>query len=434
MDPASRLTENPKVPGAKVAVLGLGETGYESARYLNALGFQVFASDGGSEDKARRNAERLVSTGMEAEWGRHSPDRILSADWVLISPGIRPTTAIGEAITRAGLPVFSEIEVASWFCPSSNIIAVTGSNGKTTVTTLVRDTLAKQGFEAMICGNIGNPWIGELERIRPETWVVLELSSFQLMYCRHFRPRIGVVLNLSPNHLDWHRDMAEYSQAKARLFQSQTAADYAVLRFADKEKYFSDIAFKSRVVFFDREDAAGNPNEKAVRVVARLAGCGEDAAGRALAEFKGIEHRMEKAAAADGVTYINDSKSTTTASLAWALEQFADGTVVLLAGGHPKTDDFDSVRELVRRKVKLAVLIGEATPLLRRAWTGAAPLTEAVDFRDAVLKGRAAACVGDTVILSPACASFDMFRNYMERGTLFKQLVTTLKTSAAGAV
>ncbi len=420
-----------KALGKKVSVLGLGISGCESALFLKESGFNLFVSDSGSSPLLRERAAILAQKGVAVEIGRHSEDRILSADWILISPGIPPASSIYQAALRKKIPVLSEIEMASRFCPSSQVIAVTGSSGKTTVATLLARVFERSKGRAIACGNIGTPWIAQIKNIKEGDFLVLEVSSFQLMHCFDFRPSVGVLLNLSANHQDWHRDMNEYVAAKLRLFQNQKPEDMAVIRRADQERFFPDFKFAGRQIYFDGPKAA-NPNKQVVRVVAGFFDCPPAMVEEVLRDFEGIEHRLEKVTVAEGVTYVNDSKGTTTAALAWALEKFSDHSVVLIAGGHPKSRDFETVRALVRRKVKKAVLIGEARPLLREAWQGEGPIFEAADFAGAVRCAKQAAASGDTVLLSPACASFDMFKNYEERGTLFKKIVRELTASQTG--
>lgn len=412
--------------GKKVAVLGLGKSGFESARFLHAQGFQVFVSDSGKGSAVDERAAGLGNEGIEFETGGHSVSRILNCDWILISPGIPPTAPVYQAVREKGLPVWSEVEVASWFCPSEKIIAITGTSGKTTVTTLLVQSFEKTKGRTIGCGNVGNPWIGEISKIQPDDFVVLELSSFQLAHCRRFRPHAGVLLNLSPNHQDWHPNMDDYVAAKLKMFERQTADDFAFVRQADRHRFFPNYPFQAKVFYFDEAQSPGggtNPNHEAVRQVAQRFGCEQGVVEDVLKNFQGIEHRMERVASIHGVTYINDSKSTTSASLAWALRQLGNKKVILLAGGHPKGSDFDSVRALVRQKVKKAILIGEARPLLRAAWAGSCLLEEAQDFYSAVKTAEQNAEPGDAVLLSPACASFDMFKNYEERGRRFKEIV-----------
>lgn len=427
-------------PGKKVAVLGLGVSGYESAVFLQKKGLEVFASDGGKSPALDERAENLRRQGIEVETGAHSLDRILNSDWVLISPGIAPGTPVYQALAGRKIPVVSEIEAASWYSPTRNIIAVTGSSGKTTVSTLISRVLQKKSGRAFLCGNIGNPWIAELERMSAGDYAVIEMSSFQLQHCFSFRPAAALLLNLSPNHQDWHKDMREYVEAKLRIFQAQTSTDHALIRKADQEQFFTKREFKAAVHYFgesgrnpmisarsaDLEDplfAGLDPNAEAVILTAGLFRCEKGLAEEVIRNFEGIEHRLEKFGSWQGIDFVNDSKSTTPSSLAWALEKYPDGKVVLLAGGHPKSGGFEALRSLLARKVKAAVLIGEAQPVLELAWKGACPLVPGgFDFTEAVRKASRLAKAGDTVLLSPACASFDMFKNYQERGRLFKEL------------
>lgn len=419
-----------KPPGKKVSILGLGVSGYESALFLQRRGFQVFASDQGNSENLQKKAAELRKQGIETEIGGHTLSRLLESDWALISPGIAPNSSSARKISEKGIPLVSEIEVASWFCPSDQIVAVTGSSGKTTVTTLMGRVFEKLHGRSFTCGNIGNPWISEIEKIQPGDAVVVEVSSFQLNYCQTFRPKVGLLLNLSPNHQDWHPDMTDYARAKLRLFQNQKAEDAAIIRREDQQKYYPEYKFKSQIVYLEDFKAA-NPNEAAVRLVAQMFNVPQSVVNEVLQNFEGIEHRLEKFATREGVQFMNDSKCTTTASLAWALEKFPDHSVVLVAGGHPKSNDFANVRGLIQQKVKKAILIGEARPLLKEAWKNCTDFFETNDFQEAVKKAAQSAQAGDSVLLSPACASFDMFENYIERGKKFKWYVQEWITSQA---
>ena len=409
-------------PGKKAAVLGLGVSGCESALFLQKKGFEIFASDGSKSPALEERAENLRRKGIEVETGSHSFERILNSDWVLISPGIPPSSPIHQALFQREIPIFSEIEVASWYSPSRNIVAVTGSSGKTTVSTLISRVFQRKFGRAFLCGNIGNPWISELEKMNAGDYVVIEISSFQLAHCFSFRPAAALLLNISPNHQDWHKDMREYVEAKLRIFQAQTSEDHAIFRASDPLQFFPDYRFKAKLHCFG--ESGLNPNEEAVILAAGLFGCEKELAEEVIRNFEGIEHRLEKFGAWQGIDFVNDSKSTTPSSLAWALEKFPDGKVVLLAGGHPKSEGFEVLCPLISRKVKTAVLIGEAEPILERAWKGSCELVlGGFNFTESVRKACGRAKPGDTVLLSPACASFDMFKNYQERGQLFKKLV-----------
>ena len=419
-------------PGTQVAVLGLRDTGFLSALCLHEKGYQVFASDLADTEDVRGNVLNLAKRGIRAECGKHSFDVILAADWILISPGIPPGSKIYQAIVASKKPIYSEIEVASWFSPAKTVVAITGSCGKTTTATLIAQILEASGRKAVLCGNIGNPWIGEISKITPETVVVLEVSSFQLMHCVSFAPSVGLLLNVFPNHMDWHADMKEYAAAKLNLFHAMKSSDVMICRKKDEMDYFPDFKTAARRVYFD-EHPASNPNEAALLCAAEALKCPKELVGKAILSFRGIEHRLEKFAEYDGIAFVNDSKATTTASLAWALEKFSDGSVVLVCGGKYKTgvEDFKSLRDLIARKVRCAVLIGVARPIIKEAWQGIAEMVEAESLEDACRLSFEKACRGDTVLLSPACASFDMFKNYQERGRLFKELIRKRSQSVA---
>ena len=420
-------------PGSRVAVLGLRDSGYLSAICLREKGYQVFASDLARTADVERNVARLAERGIEAECGAHSFERILGSDWILISPGIPPGSKIYQALRASGKPVYSEIEVASWFSAARTVVAVTGSCGKTTTATLLAMILEASGRKTVLCGNIGNPWIGELSKITPETVVVLEVSSFQLMHCASFAPSVGLLLNLHPHHMDWHADAQEYASAKLNLFRWMKDTDVMICQRSDERDLFPEFKTAARRVYFD-ECPASNPNEAALLCAAEALGCSASLVGKVVASFSGIEHRLEKFAEQDGVSFVNDSKATTTASLAWALEKFHDGTVVLVCGGKHKTgvEDFRTLRPVISKKVRTAIVIGAARPVMREAWEGAVEMVEAESLEDACRLSLEKAMKGDTVLLSPACASFDMFENYQVRGRNFKTLIQKkMRLSAA---
>lgn len=407
----------------KVAVLGLKDTGYFSALFLAGKGYDVFASDSSVDEDIVKNADSLRAKGIRTECGQHTFEEILAQDWILISPGIPPSSEIYQKIQAAGKPVYSEIEVASWFCKARTIVAVTGSCGKTTIATLIARILKANGKKTVLCGNIGNPWIHELSKINEQTSVVIEVSSFQLAHCASFAPNVGLLLNVFPNHMDWHADMREYTEAKLNLFRRMKKTDVMICRKEDENALFPDFKTAARYVYFD-ERPANDPNEAALLCAAEVLQCPEAVVRQVLAEFQGLEHRLEKFTEQNGIAFVNDSKSTTPSSLAWAIEKYPDHKVVLICGGKAKSKDFEKLRDGVRQKVKSAILIGAARPLIRGAWNGAVTLTEASDFDHACDLALECASSGDTVLLSPACASFDMFKNYQERGRLFKQKIS----------
>ncbi len=408
----------------KVAVLGLGETGLASALFLKKRGYSVFVSDGGSSALLEKRASRLAEEKIPFELGKHSFEKISESDWALISPGIPPSAPIASRLHGKGIPLVSEIEVASWFSPGE-VVAVTGTTGKSTVVTLIQRIFEANGIPSVACGNIGNPWIGEIGRITPETSVILEVSSFQLLHTLSLKPSLGILLNIGFNHLDWHPDFNDYVTAKLRLFRNQTAEDYAFIRRRDQEDFFPSFRFKSQVVRFGEK--GGNANEGLLHEITRVKKFDPAKTKEILSRFEGLEHRLEKVGEVEGVGFVNDSKCTTLEALLWALDRFPAGKIILLAGGHAKGADFRSVRDSLGKKLKRAIVYGEARDLLWESWDGAAPLTKSPGLEEAFREALKIARAGDTVLLSPACASFDQFTNYKERGEFFKKLVNEVQ-------
>ena len=412
----------------KVAVLGLGETGLASALFLKKLGYSVFVSDSSSAELVRQRSETLQENKIPFELGSHSLEEIGACDWAVISPGIPPSSDLYLYLQKKQIPMVSEVEVASWFSPGV-VIAVTGTSGKSTVTTLLSRIFQAHGIHSVACGNLGNPWIGELTKLTSETQIVLELSSFQLLHTQSLKPKIGILLNLGMNHLDWHPSMEDYVSAKLRLFQNQAAGDYALIRQEDQKKFFPKRPFKGQVKYWGEQQ---NSTEELFFEIGRMKGLDPKKTREVIDRFEGLEHRLEKVAEIDSIKFYNDSKCTTLEALVWGLEKFPDQKVILLAGGHAKGADFPSVRKNLSKKVKRAVVFGEAADLLKDSWEGAAPVSRAKDLKEAFREALKAASSGDVILLSPACASFDQFANYKERGKAFKELVSELKSSAVG--
>lgn len=414
-------------PGSRAAVIGLGKSGFQSALFLHKKGFHVFASEKGSSPEIQEQAARLREAGIETETGTHTQSRILECDWALISPGIKPSHDVSLWLRDAAKPVYSEIEAASWFCPSKNIIAVTGSCGKTTLATLLARLLERAGRKTLLCGNIGNPWIGEIERITPDTFIVLELSSFQLAGCRSFHPRLAFLTNIFPNHLDWHPDMEDYTRCKLKMFERQQGEDTAVVREEEAHLLCGLPGFAGKVCVL-KSGSGRNPHQEMLEEACRTLDIPEPLGGEVFRSFEGLEHRMEKAGEAGGVFFVNDSKSTTTASLKWALEKFSDGEVLLIAGGMAKSRDFGDIAGLVQRKCRGVYLIGRDRAILAEFWQASGP-QQIETLEEALREAFRQANSGNTVLLSPACASFDQFANYMARGDAFKEMVRNLKSA-----
>jgi len=409
--------------GQKVTVLGLGESGYLSALELKRLGFDVFATDKSDTQVLRERVIALGQKGIQAECGKHSFGRVESADWVLISPGIPPHSEIYQALLKWKKPVYSEIEAASWFCSSEKIIAVTGSCGKTTTVTLIKQILEMAGKHVVLCGNIGNPWIGELEKIKPDSWVVLEVSSFQLKHCRFFKPHIGVLLNIHANHLDWHPTLQDYANSKLKIFQNMTPSDWALFQEEDEKNYgpIPSHAQKHYLHFDSNESLL----ESAARQVSEISDVSVEIPRRIFHSFQGLEHRLEKFLEKDGIQFVNDSKSTAPASLSYALSRYPDKSIVLITGGRVKTPSFMECFPTLKQKAKKIIVIGEARELMLREWKELNPVP-AETLEQACQMSMKAAVSGDVILFSPACSSFDMFKSYVDRGNQFKQIILSL--------
>lgn len=420
--------------GKKVSVIGAGETGVQSALFLKGKGATVFLSELKEGKELLETKKLLELHGIECEFGCHSWDEMQDSDLFIISPGVPPSTEIYQKMVRSKIPIWSEIELAYRFCPSK-IVAVTGSNGKTTVTTLIRDVLRASGRRAVSCGNIGNSFIGEIERLNSETIVVVEVSSFQLSHIDEFKPSIAVLLNLSPNHVDWHGSFESYAQEKLRIFKNQTSEDYAVINVLDIESMKRTQNLRSQTIYFNGP-ACPNPNYAAVRAVAGLFHIESSIVDHVLDQFLGLEHRFEFAGTFNGVQYINDSKSTTIASLGWALDRI-EKDAILIAGGRHKGGDFRVLRDLIQKKIKFLIAFGESKKEIEMAFGDLVSVYTVESLDEALRAARAVTRAGQTVLFSPACASFDMFRDYQDRGKQFKTIISKweseLSSEAAGS-
>ena len=443
--------------GRNVLVVGLARTGEATAAFLLRRGARVTVTESKSRAELGSKAETWVRRGVTLEAGGHTPAAFLEADLIIPSPGVPRLPEIAAARDR-GIPVWSEIELASRFLKGS-IVGLTGTNGKSTTTTLLHRILKDAGRPAFLAGNIGTPLISFVDRSRDDHLYVTEISSFQLEYIHAFRARLALVLNLSGNHLDWHGTMDDYAAAKAKLVLGQKAGDAAVLNREDarvwawKEAAVSDVfAFSGKrpvrrgafvrdgwVVVRDGGDERrilpvseiklpglhNRENVLAAAAAARILGVAPSRIRASVRGFRGLEHRLEPVATVRGVSFINDSKATTVDATLKALAGFTR-PVVLILGGKDKGSDFRPLRKAVRRGVKAVVLVGSAREKIREALAGAVPLIEADTYPEVVRAARAAAAPGDIVLLAPACTSWDMFRNFEERGRVFKREVRRL--------
>ncbi|MCG8431995.1 MAG: UDP-N-acetylmuramoyl-L-alanine--D-glutamate ligase [Candidatus Omnitrophica bacterium] len=413
----------------KVVVIGLARSGYACAKMLASLGCEVSVTEREDRRDLRELAGELRRLRVRVELGGHSRALLSGRELTVISPGVPDTALPVQWARQEGIPVISEIECAFRLCPA-RIVAVTGSNGKTTVTTLISRVIAESGRKVFLCGNIGTPFSQELPKMHAGDFVALEVSSFQLEHITSFKPSVAVVLNCTPNHLDRYRSMEEYIRAKRNILRFQDADDVLILNADDPEVRKWGRESKAQVVLFS-SDGGLNPNHAALYAVARALEIDTRAVGRVLSSFSGIEHRLEHVDEKNGVSFINDSKATTLDATLWALRRTRQ-PVILIAGGKHKGIDYSAIAPEAQRKVKRAVLFGEARDLIGRALEGRVPVDYAHDLSEAVTRAHSAAASGDCVLFSPMCSSFDMFANYEERGRVFKECVRGL--AAGGSI
>jgi UDP-N-acetylmuramoylalanine--D-glutamate ligase len=493
-----------QLKGKKVTVIGLARSGVGAANLLSTLGASVTVTDVRNETALAKQI-KMLSPSVTLALGGHPDAVFASADLLVISPGV--PLGIGPVVRAktAGIPVIGELELAYRIITQNSkaipFLAVTGSNGKSTTTTLLDHMIRKAGFRPLLGGNIGNALTEEIlnagyrqeekeiagdrhramDRLEEKSenpsplasrpspdFVVAEVSSFQLEAIERFRPFIASILNITPDHMDRYHSLSDYAEAKARIFENQTGRDYLVLNADDaetltmeKEKlnrkggptvvYFSRLK-KVRGLYSARGEvfcnlphlAEGDPDRPLIRAeeiaikgvhnlenamaasaMALLAGCPAWAVKESLKEFQGLEHRLEFVRELGGVRYINDSKGTNVGAVVKSIESFKE-PLILIAGGRDKAGDFSELRDLISKKVKAVVLIGEAADKINAALGDITGTFTAADLREAVTLSRSMAQRGDVVLLSPACASFDMFRDFEDRGRQFKEIVTEL--------
>jgi UDP-N-acetylmuramoylalanine--D-glutamate ligase len=451
----SRLDLNKK----RVLVVGLGRSGVASALFLKSRGARVTVSDAKSEDQLPDEIPALLDQGIAVETGGHGERTFQNQDLIVVSPGVPVDSQALNQARALGAPVIGEIELACEFLPG-RIVAITGSNGKTTTTTLIGEILAKSGVKTLVGGNIGTPAISLVPEATAETAVVLEVSSFQLETIRSFHPAITVVLNVTPDHLDRHRTFAAYVNAKARIFENQTSDDFAVLNADDPTCVEMAARTRAQVFWFSRKNlvekgafvkdaqltfrrdnsdfdimpvaevllkgAHNVENVLASICAAALMGCDPVRIRDAVRQFKAVEHRLEFVATAQGVDYYNDSKATNVDATIKALESFP-ANVHLILGGKDKGSDYTLLNELLRERVKCVYTIGAAAEKIESQIRGPKKVVSSGTIESAVRQASDSAVPGDIVLLAPACASFDQFQNYEHRGRVFKELVRALK-------
>ncbi len=449
----------------RVLVVGLGRSGVAAALFLKERGARVSVSDAKTEDQLRSAIPALLDKGIAVETGGHSERTFREQDLIVISPGV-PVDVPQLAQARAqGIPVIGEVELASRFL-KGHIIAITGSNGKTTTTSLAGEVISMGGYEVLVGGNIGTPAISLVADETSDTYDVLEISSFQLETIETFHPEIAAILNITPDHLDRHRDFQAYVNAKARIFENQKQTDFAILnaddptcvslagrvpsqlRWFSRKKDVEDGACVRGGKIFWREGgdeqemmlvssiqlkgAHNLENVLAAVCVGRIVGVEPHRIRRAIEEFKAVEHRLEYVATVRGVQYYNDSKATNVDATIKALESFPANLHVIL-GGKDKGSDYSLLNALLQQRAKRVYTIGAAAEKIESQIAPAnVPVLHAESLENAVKRAAESAAPGDVVLLAPACASFDQFDSYEHRGRVFKDLVNTLAARAGG--
>jgi UDP-N-acetylmuramoylalanine--D-glutamate ligase len=447
----------------RVLVVGLGKSGVASALFLRSRGARVTVSDAKPEAELRDEILLLLEHGVTVETGGHGDRTFRGQDLIVVSPGV-PVDAPQLVQARSlGEPVIGEVELAAHFL-SGQIVAITGANGKTTTTSLAGEIIAAGKFSTLVGGNIGTPAISFVDETGPATWSVLEVSSFQLETIVEFRPRIAVILNITPDHLDRHKTFDNYVNTKARIFENQQANDFTVLNaddattarlsertraqvfwFSRKKEiekgafvrgaqiYFRDGRHERQILPLAEVSLKGGHNLENVLAgvsIGMVVGCQPEQIRDAVRNFKAVEHRLEFVARVASVDYYNDSKATNVDASIKALESFP-ANVHLILGGKDKGSDYSVLQELLRERVKRVYTIGAAAAKIESQIQGAAEIEHAETLENAVRRASEIAVEGDVILLAPACASFDQFQSYEHRGRVFKETVHSLAMSRA---
>lgn len=451
-----------ELKGKKVLVVGAGKSGLAVSRFLAGKGAATVLTDANYPTYPGGELEQLAAEGVELFLGGYPMVIPEGFELVVMSPGVPLTVEPALAALESGVPVTGELELAYHFTRGP-IVAITGTNGKTTTTTLIGEIFKDSGRKTLVGGNIGLPLVTEVERYGPEDVIVAEVSSFQLETAREFRPKVGVILNITPDHLDRHATMENYVETKARIFANQGQGGFAVLNYDDPLTLALAGKSRGRTIFFSRRvelqsgvyvregkivskldgvgevvcgvDELGIPgahnleNALAAVAAAKAMGVGTPSLADTLKRFKGVSHRLEFVAEINGIRYVNDSKGTNPDASIKALEAYGE-PIVLIAGGKNKGSDFGEFAQKVKERARVLVVLGQSARLIAEAARarGFENIQYADDFKEAVLLAQKAARPGEIVLLSPACASWDMFKSYEERGDLFKEIVLNFKS------
>jgi UDP-N-acetylmuramoylalanine--D-glutamate ligase len=446
-----------ELKGKKVLVVGLGKSGLAAAMFLRRRGAQVTVSDRRSAEALSKEIPSLLDAGILVEAGGHGLLTFRRQDLIVVSPGVPLSTPELVQVRNLGLPIIGELELAARFL-KGNVLAITGSNGKTTTTTLCGEIFAAAELETLVAGNIGLPVIEVVAQSKPDAWSVLEVSSFQLETTQSFHPRIAVILNITPDHLDRHGTFENYRAMKEKIFANQTAEDFLILNGDDPVTQQAASRARSQILWFSRskivrsgafianggivfrssEQAGLIPimpvtdiplkgehnveNVLAAVCAACVANIPAAVIARAIASFHAVEHRLEFVTSIQGVDYYNDSKATNVDATAKAIASFP-GNIHLILGGKDKNSDYTQLNSLLRERVKVVYTIGSAAEKIEGQIARIAKVVHAGTLEAAVDQAAMQAEAGDVVLLAPACSSFDQFENYEQRGRVFKKAV-----------
>lgn len=446
-----------KLEGKKVLVVGLGSTGEAVSRFLLHHGARVKISEKKKEEELGQKISRWERKGVIVEAGKHERKSFIESELIIPSPGV-PWLPELEAARAQGVKIISEIELAYRFL-KGKIVGITGTNGKSTTTTLTRKILKAGGIPAYLAGNIGTPLISFVENSKDEHIYVVEVSSFQLEHTEQFRASISVILNITPDHLDWHPSFDDYYQAKKKLIHNQKENDISILNRDDPMVWPLREEGKSRVYAFSRKGKvspgcflqrdwiviSNTQEEKLVRasdvpllgihnqenimasaLVSHILGMPLSGIKEPIQSFRGLEHRLEKVLTLKGVDFFNDSKATNVDATFKSIQSF-NRKIILILGGRDKGGDFRKLREPIKERVKKVILLGEAKEKIRNALKDCVPMETASSLKDAVHASYSEAKPDEVVLLAPACTSFDMFQNFEERGKVFKHEVSVLE-------
>jgi UDP-N-acetylmuramoylalanine--D-glutamate ligase len=443
--------------GKKIIVIGMGKTGIAVAGFLGKQGAKVVVTDEKSSDQWDGDFKQIAQEKW-LEIGDYNTRILTGACIVVPSPGVPPDNDLLVEALKKNIPVISEIELAYWVLKVP-VIAVTGTNGKTTTTTLLGEIMQCSGKKTFVGGNIGTPLIEYAEGSQQDDFIVAEISSFQLQWIKKFQPFIAVLLNITCDHINYHGSFAEYRRIKTRIFANQTKADFAILNAADPEQEDIDRIINSQVIKFSsrrvlkkgifikknniifRMPGASEEqyplsiinlpglhnveNVMAAIAAARLCGCSQENVITAVSAFRGLPHRIEFAGEKNSIRFYDDSKGTNVDSVVRALETF-NKPVILLLGGRDKDGDFETLKPMLAAKAKKVILFGEARERIASLIGNNKPVMKTTKLREAVEQAYKEARPGDVVLLSPGCASFDEFANYKERGNFFQDAVRSL--------